>query len=73
MIEKLQSAIDKLAALDVQRQAYAASVIEDIVNAEPLDVPDDHLVGVLEGLAQCHRGERASDEQMRALWKKCGL
>ncbi len=40
---------------------------------EPFRIPDDHLPGVLEGLAQMRRGEFATDEEMDALWKKCGL
>jgi predicted transcriptional regulator len=36
-------------------------------------VPDDHREAILEGLKQAERGEFASDEEMAALWKKCGL
>jgi predicted transcriptional regulator len=36
-------------------------------------VPDEHRAAVLEGLEQAERGEFASDHEMAALWKKCGL
>jgi predicted transcriptional regulator len=41
-------------------------------------VPDEHRAAVLEGLEQAERGEfasdhDASDHEMAALWKKCGL
>ena len=36
-------------------------------------VPEEHCAAVLEGLRQAERGEYASDEEMAALWKKCGL
>jgi predicted transcriptional regulator len=36
-------------------------------------VPDEHRAAVLEGLGQADRGEFATDEEMAALWKKCGL
>jgi predicted transcriptional regulator len=33
----------------------------------------EHRAAVLEGLEQAERGEYASDDEMAALWKKCGL
>jgi predicted transcriptional regulator len=36
-------------------------------------VPQAHRSAVLKGLAQAERGEFASDEEVNALWKKCGL
>ena len=36
-------------------------------------VPEEHRAAVLEGLRQAERGEYASDAEMVALWKKCGL
>ena len=57
----------KLTRLPEDRQAYAAG------DDEMFRIPDDRLPGVPEGLAQAERGEFASDEEMDALWKKCGL
>ena len=75
MIKALEDAIAKLDKLPEGRQAYVAEVLEQI--AETPDgvfvIPDDHLAGVLEGLAEAERGVFASDEDMVALWKKCGL
>ncbi len=73
MIKVLEQAIDKVKSLDPERQAYAAHVLEDIATTDPFEIPDDHLVAVLEGLEQAKRGERATEEEMAALWKKCGL
>ena len=36
-------------------------------------VPKEHREAILEGLRQADRGEFATDEEMAALWKKCGL
>jgi predicted transcriptional regulator len=36
-------------------------------------VPEEHRAAVLEGLRQAARGEFASDEELAALWKRCGL
>jgi predicted transcriptional regulator len=58
MTEVLEDAIEKVRKLPEDRQAY---------------VPDDHRAAVLEGLGQADRGEFATDEEMAALWKKCGL
>jgi predicted transcriptional regulator len=42
-------------------------------DADRFVVPEEHRAAVLEGLRQAERGEFASDEEMAALWKKCGL
>ncbi len=76
MIKALEIAIEKLKRLPEDKQAYAAEVIEEIAAAdgEPFRIPDDHLPGVLEGLAQAERGEFASEEEVeRALrrpWRR---
>ena len=36
-------------------------------------VPEEHRAAVLKGLREVERGEFASDEEMAALWKECGL
>jgi predicted transcriptional regulator len=40
---------------------------------EVFNVPAEHRAAVLEGLDQADRGEFATDEEMAALWKRCGL
>ena len=73
MIKVLEQAIDKVKSLDPDRQAYAASVLEDIATDAVFIIPDEHKAALDEALAQVNRGERASDAEMAALWKKCGL
>jgi predicted transcriptional regulator len=75
MIRALEDAIAKLSKLPEDRQAYVAEVLEQIAGTggDLFVIPDDHLAGVLEGLAEAERGEFVSDDDMAAFWKKCGL
>jgi predicted transcriptional regulator len=75
MTKVLEDAIGKVRRLPEDRQAYVAEVLEQIAAAgsDVFVVPEEHRAAVLEGLAQADRGEFASDEEMAALWKKCGL
>jgi hypothetical protein len=71
----LEDAIEKVRRLPEDQQAYVAEILEQIAAArgDPFVVPDSHRAAVLEGLAEAERGEYVSDEEMAALWKKCGL
>lgn len=75
MTKVLDDAIEKVRRLSEDRQAFAAEVLEQIAAAsgDPFLVPEPHRAAVLEGLEQATRGEFVSDEEMAALWKKCGL
>ena len=75
MMKILEEAIEKVLKLPEERQAYAAEVLEQIAAAggDAFAVPQEHRAAVLEGLGEAERGEFASDEEMAALWKKCGL
>jgi predicted transcriptional regulator len=75
MTKVLEDAIEKVRRLPEDRQAYVAEVLEQIAAAgsDPFVVPEEHRAAVLEGLGQAERGEFASEEEMTALWKKCGL
>lgn len=76
MIKALEDAIEKARKLPEERQAYVAEVIEQIAGPGGTDlfvIPDDHMAGILEGLAQVEHGAFASNEEMAALWKKYGL
>ena len=75
MMMVLDDAIEKVKRLPEERQAYVAEVLEQIAAAgiDPFIVPEEHRAAVLEGLEQSKRGEFVSDEEMAALWKKCGL
>jgi hypothetical protein len=75
MSKAFENAIEKVRRLPEDQQAYAAEILELIAagNDEVFIVPDEHRAAVLEGLAQAERGEFATDDEMAALWKKCGL
>jgi len=76
MTKVLEDAIEKVRKLPEDRQAYVAEVLEQIAAGGGDDtfiVPDAHRAAVLEGLGQAERGEFVSDEEMAALWKKCGV
>jgi hypothetical protein len=73
MIKVLEQAIGKVKSLDDDRQAFLASVIEDLVSGGVFVIPDDHLAALDEAMAEVDRGERASDAEMAKLWKECGL
>jgi truncated hemoglobin YjbI len=75
MMKVLEDAIDKVRKLPEERQAYIAEVLEQIAAAgsEPFTIPEQHRAAVLEGLAEADRGEFVDDDEMAALWKKCGL
>jgi hypothetical protein len=75
MTKVLEDAIEKVRQLPEDRQAYVAEVLEQIAAAgsDLFIIPDAHRAAVLEGLGQAERGEFATDEEMAALWKKCGL
>ena len=75
MTKVLEEAIEKVRKLPEDRQAYVAEVLEQIAAAgsDRFVVPEEHRAAVLEGLGQAERGEFASDDEMAALWEKCGL
>jgi predicted transcriptional regulator len=75
MTQALEDAIKKVRGLPEDRQAYVAELLEQIAAAgsDVFLVPEEHRAAVLEGLDQAKRGEFVSDEEMSALWKKCGL
>ena len=74
MTRVLEDTIAKVRKLPEDRQAYVAEILEHIAAADSdvFIVPDEHRAAVLEGLEQTKRGEFVSDEEMAALWKKCG-
>ncbi|MBR1120374.1 hypothetical protein JQ628_02515 [Bradyrhizobium lablabi] len=75
MTKVLEDAIEKVRRLPEDRQAYVAEILEQIAAAgsDQFVVPELHRAAVLEGLAEAERGEYVTDEEMAALWKKCGL
>jgi predicted transcriptional regulator len=75
MTKILEDAIEKVRKLPEARQAYVAEVLEQIAAAgsDLFTVPEEHRGAVLEGLEQAERGDFMNDDEMAALWKKCGL
>ena len=75
MTKVLEDAIEKVRQLPADRQAHVAEVLEHIAAAgsEVFSVPDEHRTAVLEGLEQAGRGEFVGDDEMAALWRRCGL
>jgi predicted transcriptional regulator len=75
MTKVLEDAIEKVRRLPEERHAHVAEILEQIVafGNDPFIVPETHRAAVLQGLAEAERGEYVSDEDMAALWKKCGL
>ena len=74
MSKALDTAIEKVRELPAEQQAYAAEVLEQIaVGHGVFEIPAEHRAAVLEGLEQAKRGLFVSEEDMAALWKKCGL
>jgi len=75
MMKVLEDAIEKVRKLPEERQAYVAEVLEQIAAAgsDVFPVPEGHRAAVLEGLEQAERGEFMGEDEMAALWKKCGL
>jgi predicted transcriptional regulator len=75
MTKVLEDAIEKVRKLPEDRQAYAAELLEQIAAAsgDPFVVPEAHRAAVLEGLGQAGSGEFVNEDEMAALWKKCGL
>jgi hypothetical protein len=74
MTKVLEDAIEKVRRLPEDRQAYVAEVLEQIAAAgsDPFIIPESHRAAVLEGFQEVEQGEFVSDEEMTALWKKCG-
>lgn len=75
MTKVLEDAIEKVRKLPADRQACAAEVLEHIAAAgnDIFTVPDGHRAALLEGLEQAERVEFVSEDEMAALWRKCGL
>lgn len=44
-----------------------------VVGEGAFAVPQGHRAAVREGFGEAERGQFVSDEEMAALWKKCGL
>ena len=74
MIKVLEQAIAKVRKLPEDRQQLAAELLEELAAGnEPYILSADERAAVLPALARAERGEFASDDEVAALWVKCGL
>jgi hypothetical protein len=56
------------------RQTHVAEITQTAADGSGLFVvPVEHRKAVLEGLGQAEFGELATEDEMKALWSKCGL
>ncbi|MFA5949716.1 MAG: hypothetical protein WC807_05480 [Hyphomicrobium sp.] len=72
MIKDLEQAIEKIKRLPVERQAYAAEVLEQIATSgEGLyHVPEEHRAAITEALVQAERGEFADEVRVTELLRR---
>ncbi|MBI5470292.1 hypothetical protein HY968_03160 [Candidatus Kaiserbacteria bacterium] len=76
MTKLLDEAIEKVRRLPQDRQMYAAEVLETIASQSDEKVyrlSPEERTDVRAALAEIERGEFATEKEMEALWKKCGL
>lgn len=77
MTKLLESAIEAVRALPPHEQDHAAELLihltRSVGRTDIYLVTSEERAALEESLAQMARGEYASEEQVDALWKKCGL
>ena len=74
MIKALEQAIAKVRRLPAEQQQLAAELLEELAAVEETYILSDAERAILlPALERAKRGEFASDEEMSALWRKCGL
>lgn len=74
MIKALEQAIAKVRRLPEEKQQLAAELLEELAAVEETYILSDAERAILlPALERAKRGEFASDEEMKALWRKCGL
>ena len=75
MTTLLSQAIEKLSQLPKERQDELAKMLIDVAaqDLSPYQLTDEERKDVEAALKEVERGEFATEEQMAALWKKCGL
>ena len=74
MIKVLEQAISKVRNLPEEKERLAAELLEELAAAEePYILSPDELAILLPALERAEKGEFASEEDLAALWRKCGL
>jgi hypothetical protein len=73
MTVTIDEAIDALRKLSPERQQELAGYIKALAeDDEPEEIDADHLPDVLEGLEQLRKGERATEDEVAAVFRKFG-
>lgn len=72
MIKILEDAIEKVKAMSVERQRYAARVLEQIAEAgdDVYRLSEEERRLVREGIADFDAGRIVSDADMEAFWRR---
>jgi predicted transcriptional regulator len=72
MIKALEQAVEKIRKLPADRQAYAATVLEEIAaaGANVYRLSDEERALVDVGLADLDAGQIVPDGEMDAFWKR---
>ena len=75
MTELLKQALERASRWSPERQDDAARLLLMIGEQDHTNyrLSPEQQAGVTEALAEVERGAFASDEEMGALWAKCGL
>lgn len=74
MTKLLERGIKAVQGLPEDRQDVAGEVLLTIAgNAERYQLTPEQIEDVKLAMVETDRGEFASDAEMEALWKKCGL
>ena len=74
MIKALEQAISKVRELPEEKQKLAAELLEELAAVEEpyLLSPEERAI-LLPALQRVDQSEFASEEELAALWHKCGL
>jgi hypothetical protein len=73
MNKSLEHAIAKVLSLPDDRQQLAAELLEEVAIDDVYLLNDDERRAIEQSMQQAKLGQFASDNEMSALWKKCGL
>lgn len=75
MTKLLEHAIEKIKGLPAEKQDDAAQLLINISEEDqsPYVLTNEERVDVRAALQEIERGEFATEKEMVALWKKCGL
>jgi hypothetical protein len=74
MTKLLEKGIEAVRALPDDRQDLAGELLLNLANQEPqYQLTPQQIADVRLAIAEAHRGDFATDEEMAETWKKFGL